>query len=241
MCVILDLFKTCTIYHCIRLLKSSSWRQPTEGVSPFMTSSYRGVSPFYDVSPQKGYPLLWRHLTEGVFPYHDAIPQRGYPTFMTASQKGGIPLLWQHPTKGVSPYHDIIPPRGFPFSWRRHLTPLFRCSHFSQWSTFTLHLGSNFLELLLAAILNNWKGGAMRKIWNAIYYCCVRVKGCCSFNFSHIPTVLKESTFQSKLLTLLGLQFHQEMLLGAKNTLLMWMPSRREVFHLDCLPRKTRT
>lgn len=50
-----------------------------------------------------------------------------------------------------------------------------------------------------------------------------------------------ESTFQSKLSTLLGLQFHQERLLGVKNTLVMWMPSGKAVFHLDCLPRKTRT
>ena len=57
----------------------------------------------------------------------------------------------------------------------------------------------------------------------------------------YIPTVLKENTFQSKLSTLLGLQFHQERLPGVKNTLVMWMPYDEAVFHLDCLPKKTRT
>lgn len=56
----------------------------------------------------------------------------------------------------------------------------------------------------------------------------------------YIPTVLKENTFQSKLSKLLGLQFHQERLLGVKNTLVMWMLYDEAVFHLDCLPKKTR-
>ena len=53
--------------------------------------SPEGVSPFRDISPQRGYP-----------PYHDVSPQRRVSSFRDI-----------RPWRGVSPFHDVSQQRGY--------------------------------------------------------------------------------------------------------------------------------
>ena len=93
---------------------------------PFMTSSHRGGIRFYDIGPQRGYPLVWQNPTERVSPYHNVSPQRG--SLFNDS------LL--HPTLESNLSHFSVTPTF-------HNDPLLHPTS-----------GSNFIELFLGAILN---------------------------------------------------------------------------------------
>lgn len=112
-----------------------------------MMSTHRGVSPYHDVCPYRGYPLLWLQLTEGgilsswrqptegLSPFLTSTHRGGYPTFMTSTHIGGSTFLWRQRSA-----------RAYPLTMRTeiHLTPLFRCSHFSERPTFTPYFRVQF-------------------------------------------------------------------------------------------------
>ena len=75
---------TTELYHCGRL------------------TYHRAMLRFVLSTPSSGY-----QPTEGVSPFYDISPHRGYPLTMTSVHIGGIPLSWQHPTKGVAPFNDV--------------------------------------------------------------------------------------------------------------------------------------
>ena len=81
-------------------------------------------------------PSSWRQPPEGVSPFHKVRPHRGYPLSWRQLTEGGIPLLWRQPSIWT---HFFV-------AHTFHNDPLLHPT-----------LGSNFIKLLLVAILNKLK------------------------------------------------------------------------------------
>ena len=90
-------------------------------------STYRGISPFHDVSPRRDIPLSWCQPTEEYSPFMMSAHRAIFP-FHDVSQQRDIPLSWCQPTegyppfmmsahRGIFPFHDVSPQRDIPLSW----------------------------------------------------------------------------------------------------------------------------